>query len=45
VDNRRLLASGWTPLYPDWFSALYHDPDFLPSILSALPLPKLPPLL
>jgi nucleoside-diphosphate-sugar epimerase len=32
VSNTRLLASGWKPLYPDWFAALEHDPAFLPSV-------------
>lgn len=36
VSNGRLLATGWKPLYPDWFTALDHDPGFLPSILKQL---------
>ncbi len=32
VSNAQLLASGWDPLYPDWFQALENDPAFLPSI-------------
>ncbi len=32
VSNARLRASGWEPLYPDWFHALEEDPAFLPSI-------------
>ncbi len=43
VDNRRLQTSGWQPLYPDWFSALHYDPDFLPSLSAPTASPQLPP--
>ncbi len=33
VSNARLCGLGWQPMYPDWFHALEHDPDFLPSLL------------
>ncbi|MDB6134002.1 MAG: dependent epimerase/dehydratase family protein [Verrucomicrobiales bacterium] len=35
VRNARLQATGWEPLYPDWFAALDHDPDFLSSIMNS----------
>ncbi|MES2708726.1 MAG: NAD-dependent epimerase/dehydratase family protein [Verrucomicrobiota bacterium] len=37
VSNALLRATGWQPLYPDWFAALDHDPAFLPSILRRQP--------
>ncbi len=36
VSNAKLLATGWQPLYPHYFSAFENDPEFLPSILSSL---------
>lgn len=33
VSNARLRASGWQPLYPDYFRALQEDPDLASSIL------------
>ncbi len=35
VSNARLRDTGWEPLYCDWFHALEHDPDLIPSIQSA----------
>lgn len=37
VSNNLLLQTGWQPLYPSWFHALDHDPDFLPPIAGASP--------
>lgn len=33
VSNNLLRETGWEPLYPAWFHALDHDPEFLPSII------------
>lgn len=33
VSNAKLRATGWTPAYPTYFSALQHDPDLVPTIL------------
>jgi nucleoside-diphosphate-sugar epimerase len=30
VSNARLLSLGWTPRYPDFFSALENDPELVP---------------
>jgi nucleoside-diphosphate-sugar epimerase len=36
VSNAKLRALGWEPTYPDYFSALEHDPELVPSILRGL---------
>lgn len=33
VNNAKIRASGWNPVYPTYFAALQHDPDLVPSIL------------
>lgn len=46
ISNTRLRATGWTPLYPDYFTALRDDPDLATSILQLVldggetPLPR-----
>ena len=36
VSNALLRDTGWTPRFPDYFSALENDPDLVPSILAQL---------
>lgn len=36
VSNAHLRATGWSPLYPEWFAALDHDPAFLPSLTQSI---------
>jgi nucleoside-diphosphate-sugar epimerase len=39
VSNAKLRQTGWEPRYPDYFAALDHDRDFLPSILALVDSP------
>jgi nucleoside-diphosphate-sugar epimerase len=36
VSNAKLRGVGWSPTYPDYFTALEHDPELVPSILRSL---------
>ena len=39
VSNGRLRALGWSPRYPDFFSALENDPELVPLARSAVEFP------